>query len=160
MFPYQFNADTFNRRAIRGGPGQCWEWDGAHVPGGYASLTATNELTGEKTQVGAHRVAYYLATGDNPAGKVIRHKCDNPGCVNPEHLQAGTTNDNVQDKIRRGRIRRGEQLSNAKLNPDKVREGRRRVAAGESYHSVAKSLGVNSGTLHNAVTGVTWKHVK
>lgn len=53
----------------------------------------------------AHRVAYWLATGDDPEGRVVRHSCDNPPCINPEHLSAGTHGDNIMDKIERGRAR-------------------------------------------------------
>ena len=53
-----------------------------------------------------HRVAYIRAKGltlDDIAGKVVRHKCDNPRCVNPEHLELGTTQDNMDDMWQRGR---------------------------------------------------------
>lgn len=51
-----------------------------------------------------HRVAWELANGPIPAGLVIRHKCDNPPCVNVDHLELGTVADNVRDRDQRGRL--------------------------------------------------------
>jgi hypothetical protein len=53
----------------------------------------------------SHRAVYEHFYGQIPAGLVVRHKCDNGGCINPEHLELGTVADNNRDKIERGRIR-------------------------------------------------------
>ena len=52
----------------------------------------------------AHRVSYEMANGPIPDGLIIRHKCDNPNCVNPKHLESGTQKDNMLDASFRGRI--------------------------------------------------------
>ena len=50
-----------------------------------------------------HRLVYELHSGKSVVGKVVRHKCDNPRCINPEHLEEGTTKQNVQDRVVRDR---------------------------------------------------------
>ena len=76
----------------------CWNWVGSVGGHGYG-----NFRLGGKCEL-SHRVAWYLHTGDMPMPKtIIRHKCDNPLCCNPEHLEPGTQTDNMQDMWERGR---------------------------------------------------------
>lgn len=77
---------------------QCWNWQGAKTAEGYGKI----KVDGETQR--AHRVSYELHKRRIGAGKVIRHKCDNPSCVNPTHLVAGTQAQNVADIVRRGRM--------------------------------------------------------
>lgn len=60
---------------------------------------------GRNYMVYAHRAAYESEYGPIPPGMVVRHKCDNPPCVNPEHLEVGTQADNAKDMSVRGRVR-------------------------------------------------------
>lgn len=71
----------------------CWEWQGRLNQAGYGEL-------GRHTR--AHRVSYALHKSD-PQGLCVLHKCDNPPCVNPEHLFLGTRKDNNQDRVKKGR---------------------------------------------------------
>jgi hypothetical protein len=80
-------------------PSGCWAVNCWHKPDGYARL----RFKGKKML--AHRLAYLLATGKDPGELQVCHKCDNPGCVNPEHLFLGTGKDNVKDCITKGRFR-------------------------------------------------------
>ena len=66
---------------------ECWEWDGARLSNGYGQF-----YLGKRGQrMFAHRFAYSLRWGDQAHGQVIRHQCDNPGCVRPDHLLIGTS---------------------------------------------------------------------
>lgn len=60
-------------------------------------------INGVKVHISLHRLAFYEANGYMP--NVCRHKCDNPRCINPEHLEDGTHADNARDKVLRGRCK-------------------------------------------------------
>lgn len=79
--------ERFEENAIKSQDG-CWEWSGSHDRAGYPRLGVRRD--GTKTTVGAHRLAYEFYVGPIPDGLVIDHLCRNPGCVNPEHLEAVT----------------------------------------------------------------------
>lgn len=78
----------------------CWEWRGTRSEAGYGRLTARRR--GHR-DLSAHRLSYELFNGPIPDGLLIRHTCDNPPCVNPDHLETGTHQDNMNDMVERGR---------------------------------------------------------
>lgn len=75
----------------------CVEWTGRRTATGYGRL-----VRGGK-HLYAHRWTYQQEHGPIPAGMLVRHTCDNPPCVNPEHLVLGTQADNMRDMAERGR---------------------------------------------------------
>lgn len=78
----------------------CWEWRGDRNELGYGRLTLTRKGL-DKARV--HRLMFERYFGPIPDGSVVRHKCDNPPCSNPDHLELGTMADNSQDMVERGR---------------------------------------------------------
>ena len=94
----------------------CWEWTAGKGIHGYGKI-----WNGGRT-LRAHRVSYEIFVRDIPEGLHVRHKCDNPGCVNPYHLEVGTNADNVRDKVERGRhvAPKGSKHGNAKLCESEV----------------------------------------
>lgn len=85
----------------------CWLWNGARR-GKYGLFRFDNKIQS------AHRVSYILHKGNIPDNMVIRHICDNPLCVNPDHLEIGTYQDNYDDRNKRGKF-------NSKLTGDQVK---------------------------------------
>jgi hypothetical protein len=79
--------------------GKCWNWKG-HKKKGYGHFSHHQVL------YRAHRVAYEIVHGEIPSDKFVCHKCDNPACVNPQHLFLGTAKQNTQDMISKGRLKR------------------------------------------------------
>ena len=80
---------------------ECWEWTGSRLQSTYGSLGWVDVGGRKQTQVGAHRVSFFLHEGYWP--DVVRHTCDNPPCVNPAHLLGGSFKDNSRDMAQRGR---------------------------------------------------------
>jgi hypothetical protein len=80
----------------------CWLWTGTINKAGYGQITPRK---GHKAL--AHRLSWMMLRGDIPPGMCVLHHCDNPPCVNPEHLFIGTAKDNMQDMYRKGRARPG-----------------------------------------------------
>lgn len=77
--------------------GSCWCWTAYRKPTGYGVFKYNGKLHR------AHRFALEVTHGEIPEGLVVRHKCDNPSCCNPEHLEIGTQADNMRDRTERGR---------------------------------------------------------
>lgn len=112
----------------------CWLWTAA-VVSRYGMFRI-----GEKNRR-AHRASWELLRGPIPAGLCVLHHCDNPLCVNPDHLFLGTAIDNVRDRDRKGRQarQRGEDCGAAKLTAVDVRAIRKRADDGETQASISRS---------------------
>lgn len=142
--------------------GDCWEWQRGRRCGGYGTLKVDgrSEL--------AHRVAYAVVNGPIPDGLCVLHHCDNPPCINPEHLFLGTKADNNRDKQSKGRARNGGVNTNpvrgvrhgcAKLTEGQVVEIRQRWDSGESQTGLALEFSVDLSTVHLIVHRKRWKHL-
>ena len=125
---------------------------------GYA--TAWLKLPcGTKKPTTRHRKVYYEATGELP--EVVRHKCDNPRCINPDHLEGGTQKDNMQDCVQRGRLgdtrNFGACNGRTKLTPEDVRIIRSTYIKGSKTHGVpalARKFNIGTSQVHRVIKGV------
>ena len=110
----------------------------------------------------AHRVSYMLRHGPIPDGAVIRHRCDNPPCINPDHLVCGTQKDNMRDRFERGRANtaRGSKIGSAKLTEWQVAEIRTRLALGVARRELARRYGVQGDAIGAIARNENWRHVK
>lgn len=138
----------------------CWVWTGPVLNHGYGHFSM--KCCGTKWTTGAHRASYILAKGDIPDGLFVCHACDNPLCVNPDHLFLGTPRDNTHDCIQKGRFRRaiGDRNRHAKLTEANVLEILRLHSEGLNSIQIAEKFNVNDQSVRNIVRGKTWKHVK
>jgi hypothetical protein len=95
-------------------------------------------------------------------GKVVRHKCDNPACINPNHLELGTQAENVQDMVQRGRkvTIRGSDHKFAKLNESDIPIIRSMIAKGESQARVARIYKVDKALIRRIHNRQSWAHIK
>lgn len=136
---------------------RCWLWAASRTSYGYGQF-----WTG-KERDSSHRFAYFLSHGAIPDGMLVCHKCDNPSCVNPNHLFLGTPGDNTADMIKKGRNnpnpKTGRDHPSAKLGPDRVKQIRLRYKNGEKAKDLAKEYRVCTANIYHIVKRKSWKHI-
>jgi hypothetical protein len=157
---------------VRITPG-CWVWDGALSEKGYGQLWLDNKIRL------AHRISYQMHQGEEAGKLFVCHRCDNPKCVNPEHLFLGTAKDNALDMHRKGRANipsragenhwskrlidsraAGERNGLAKLTEKDVRGiVAEYEAGGTSQRKMAEKYGLHENTIFKLVNKRLWAHL-
>lgn len=140
------------------GPDACWPWTGHKQPKGYGAFSIGRKF------IGAHRFSYILAHGSIPDGLYICHHCDNPSCVNPSHLFAGTMSDNSIDMYKKGRRifigKKGQEHPRAKLtNQDVVNIREEYVPEKVSVYKLAEKYNVSSSAIFAIIKHRSWSHI-
>lgn len=132
----------------------CWLWMAGKSRAGYGQMRIN------KKTIYAHRLSYEINKGDIPYGFCILHSCDNPACVNPEHLSIGTQKDNLQDMWRKKRgiipHYRGEKNSQSKLTAKQVKQIRKLCSYGAVQSKIAKRYGVSNTAIGYILSGRNW----
>lgn len=161
--------------------GPCWLWIGSRDPAGYGQVGI-----GYKN-IRAHRYSFESNVRALLPGELACHHCDNPPCVRPSHLFAGSVGDNTRDAAAKGRLAagdrhparlhpermargerngaalypermpRGEKVGTSKLTWEQVREIRRLLATGIPSRAVGRLFGVNKSAVNRIRQGVTWR---
>lgn len=153
----------------------CWLWTAALSQNGYGKLSVRAGRPGF-----AHRISWELHRGEKvPSGAFVCHRCDTPGCVNPDHLFVGSPKDNTQDAIKKGRFRqfrilrgdenpmrakpwlaaRGERAKKSRITVSDVPRIRERAALGERLSAIASDFGVSFNAIRLIVKRINWRHV-
>jgi hypothetical protein len=129
----------------------CWEWPN-RTKEGYADII----VNGRRTPAGRYAL---LLDGRDPTGFLACHHCDNPPCVNPDHLYVGTHAQNVADSIARGRSRVGEASPRAKITEADVREIRRMYASGVNFSKLGAAFSISKQHAARIARRENWAHV-
>ena len=128
----------------------CWLWIGSCNPAGYGWFGI------ERKTFLAHRASWLIFRSPIPPGMQVLHKCDNPPCVNPDHLFLGKDAENNQDKVNKGRQKIGTKDPNAKLTESDIIDIR---IDNRPQSMIAKDYGVHQAIISRIKSGKTWKHV-
>jgi hypothetical protein len=129
----------------------CYLWMGFGDHGGYGCFAI------DSSPVKAHRVSYELACGPIPEGLHVLHKCDVRCCVNPDHLFLGTNDDNVKDKVAKGRQARDRSMGKVKLTPEQVHAIRRESG---THRLIGLKYGIGRSQVRRIQLGEAWAHLK
>ena len=135
-------------------PDACWEWKAQKYKNGYGIFKVNN-----KRRM-SHRFCWELHFGTIPQGLCVLHKCDNPSCVNPNHLFLGTQLDNIADMNNKGRHgdTRGEKSGMSKLTKEDVDCIRFVYSNGDAtQRSLARDFGVSHHAVYLIVNNKRWK---
>lgn len=129
----------------------CWEWRGYRDTFGYPMIMFANKA------VRVHRYIFEQNSGESIApGNVIMHSCDNPPCVNPNHLSQGTQAENILDMVAKGRHKKGM----GRLSEQDVRDIRRRVRSGDAQRAIERDYGLSGGSVSRIMSGKNYSWVK
>ena len=147
----------------------CWNWTASKRAKGYGAFVWADE-SGAIIQGRAHRFSWEIINGPIPAGLCILHRCDNPRCVNPEHLFIGTKADNNADMLAKGRRVKGgvkcgsagkwpraEKHPNARLDWDSIALIRQDRDNGLSFSKISNKYNVTISTAYKICKNLSWK---
>ena len=146
----------FNQKWVLNKETGCWDWTASCAgQGNYGQI----KIPGTRKQDYAHRVSYRINIGEIPEGKYVLHRCDNPKCVNPNHLFLGSAKDNAQDMKSKNRHLPGEKNSMSVLTTKDVVAIRAMVDAGISQDSIANRFCDSQMTISRIKRRLLWSHV-
>lgn len=139
----------------------CWVWTGAKSGGNKAGKFKYGYIRVSGKTLRVHRVLYEIERKVFLDGLQLLHSCDNPLCINPDHLSISSQLENMHDMIKKGRDKHpvGEK-NHSKLSKTDVLKIKSRSKSGDSNPKIAKDFGVCTTTIRNIVIGEKWKHIE
>lgn len=131
---------------------KCWEWLAGKFKDGYGVFWFQNHT------IRAHRFSWKLHYGYLSDDVLVLHKCDNPICVNPNHLFIGSHQDNMRDKHQKGHTAKGEKCGRSKLTLRQINEIRKLYSKGKrTQQSLSEQFGITQTQISNIVRFYSWK---
>jgi hypothetical protein len=137
---------------------ECWPWTATTFSKGYGNFRVGGR---DGRKHGAHRVSLAIKIGYMPEpNEFACHRCDNPICVNPEHLYLGDKTTNMKDKMQRGRCRNGQvkgaKTHNSKLNYELAANIRDEYKKGKGVSALGRQFGVTRDSIYKVINGHRW----
>lgn len=132
-------------------PNGCWRWTASLGTTGYGQIKGHG-----RDMVSSHRAAFEVWVGPIPAGLYVCHRCDNPACINPDHLFLGSHADNMADMRKKGRNACGERHGTSRLRAEQVLAIR---AAAGRHRDVAARFGVSRALVGLIKNRKIWTHL-
>lgn len=126
----------------------CWEWNGFRSKGYGLINSGIRTARGHHIPLVASRASWIIFRGEIPEDMVICHKCDNPPCVNPDHLFLGTKHDNNRDMAEKKRTLNGERRPQSKLTDVEIDQIRQEYSTGQfSQRELGEKYGVSQSAV-------------
>jgi hypothetical protein len=152
-------SDIFNRGLGETTETGCILWGGPRRKNSYGQI-AQKIGPSKYRMIRAHRASWILTHGPIPDGQQVCHRCDNPICVNVDHLFLGTFFENMQDKLSKGRQAKGESSPFSRLTEDVVRDIRRSYVPGRvTMKQLADQFGISLANVSHIIHRRTWNHL-
>lgn len=152
---HDFFGETISNTTVTNG---CWIWNGSKTKGYPRRLKVIN---GKSFNIRLHRFVYSYIFGTTKLH--ILHKCNNPSCINPDHLYAGTHDENMRDKVRSGRVRywdqigkKGAECPSSKLTEDQIIAAMADIQKGLSRNEISLKHSIKLSNLSAIATGKSW----
>lgn len=153
--------DRFYSAVLPPNENGCMIWIASKLMSGYGQIS---DYLSKPRGVLAHRYSYALHYGPYDSSLHVLHKCDNPGCVAPEHLFLGTQSDNNLDKLKKGRAkgssRFGESNPSSKLTEKDIQKIKKLLLQDKTKVWIGKKFGVCRQSIRNIEAKRTWSHIK
>jgi hypothetical protein len=150
--------DRFWQKVNKKSSDECWEWLGAtHHQWGYGNLTIDGKY------MAAHRYSWELHNREIPDGMLVCHHCDNPSCVNPNHLFLGTNADNMRDRDKKNRQARliGTNNGRAILNEDDIKQiFKLRNTSNYTVKEIADMFNISKSAIEAIIYKRNWTFVE
>lgn len=149
-------VSLFWSKTIKNGDNDCWPWIGGKRSGKFRY----GRIKHRYKTILAHRFSFEINVRKLLPGEAACHKCDNPECVNPNHLFAGTKSQNTLDCVAKKRNPKGEKLGMSKLRNHQIIEIRKEYERGVTRQvELAQKYGICQTAISSIILRKTWKHI-